>query len=586
MSDIEDQLLELAGGDESSDNEEPMDMSRENSRSPSPAPSKAKKDTPARESSSKKTPAKKTKRARSDDGSEDEGEASSVPPSPSSQQSVPMDESDSDDDSFQNKSRSDDEGIKYPIEGLFKDYEDKETIMKLVEIERETILAERREENERIRQNRMLKQLKANQDKDNKKRKASAADLEDAQRKPARVRTKAGETSEKMDSLRRAREERSNRKEQRERENDRRKQRSPSYRRSPGGDDESDIDWDRPKHKSRSPEIKESPPAELRDIERARVGRSGFASVCYTPGFEQALTGCFVRINIGPDPVTRQDVYRMAVIKGFTQKAAYAMPSSSGQQMVVESYVKAAHGKAVREWPFIMCSDSGFTEAEWNRYKTVCVAEGGTIPTKDQMRKKVDDINKLINHVWTEEELTAKFKKQNGLRNKYSGLERDDLLRQLQVAQRKEDDELARQIQEKLDNLEVPKLAFKTSLSPPKKVTSKAPTQQEKLARLNLQNRKINAEEVRKAQRLERQKSRQYDAKLQRGNSNGQDKSKNGTPAPGASTPADESGTKDLAHIAKLKLQSEEKSRIPTIHQPITEDDIIGAMDLDIDVEI
>lgn len=75
MSDIEDQLLELAGGDESSDNEEPMDMSREDSRSPSPAPSKDKKDTPARDGSSKKTPAKKTKRARSDDGSEDEGEA-------------------------------------------------------------------------------------------------------------------------------------------------------------------------------------------------------------------------------------------------------------------------------------------------------------------------------------------------------------------------------------------------------------------------------------------------------------------------------------------------------------------------------
>lgn len=228
-----------------------------------------------------------------------------------------MDESDSDDDSVQGKSRGDDEGNQYPVDGLFRDYDEKEQIMGMREIEREQILAERREENERIRQNRMLRQLKVNQDKDNKKRKASAADLEDAQRKPARIRTKAGETSEKMDTLRRAREERSSRKEQRERENDRRKQRSPSYRRSAGGDDgDSDIDWDRPKHKSRTPEIKESPPADLRDIERARVGRSGFASVCYTPGFEQALTGCFVRINIGPDPVTRQDVYRMAVIKG------------------------------------------------------------------------------------------------------------------------------------------------------------------------------------------------------------------------------------------------------------------------------
>jgi len=232
-----------------------------------------------------------------------------------------MDESDSDDESTQGKPRGDDDGNQYPVDGLFRDYDEKEQIMGMREIEREQILADRREENERIRQNRMLRQLKVNQDKDNKKRKASAADLEDVQRKPARIRTKAGETSEKMDTLRRAREERSTRKEQRERENDRRKQRSPSYRRSSRGDDgDSDVDWagrNQSRNKSRTPEIKESPPAELRDIERARVGRSGFAAVCYTPGFEEAITGCFVRINIGPDPQTRQDVYRMAMIKGI-----------------------------------------------------------------------------------------------------------------------------------------------------------------------------------------------------------------------------------------------------------------------------
>ena len=77
MSDIEDQLLELAGGDESSDNEEePMEMGREDSRSPSPAPSQDKRESPARGGATKKTPVKKAKnRSRSEDGSEDEGEA-------------------------------------------------------------------------------------------------------------------------------------------------------------------------------------------------------------------------------------------------------------------------------------------------------------------------------------------------------------------------------------------------------------------------------------------------------------------------------------------------------------------------------
>lgn len=38
------------------------------------------------------------------------------------------------------------------------------------------------------------------------------------------------------------------------------------------------------------------------------------------------------------------------------------MPNRQGKQIVVETYVKAAHGKAQREWPFIACSDSPFTE--------------------------------------------------------------------------------------------------------------------------------------------------------------------------------------------------------------------------------
>jgi len=30
--------------------------------------------------------------------------------------------------------------------------------------------------------------------------------------------------------------------------------------------------------------------------------------------------------------------------------------------MVVDTYVKAAHGKAQRDWPFISCSNNKFTE--------------------------------------------------------------------------------------------------------------------------------------------------------------------------------------------------------------------------------
>jgi len=264
-----------------------------------------------------------------------------------------MDESDSDSDAPQARAHAAaaDDDNPYPVEGLFKSLEEKARIMSMREIEREQILAERREENERIRQNRMLRQLKVNQEKEkekdmSKKRKAADLDGDDDGggddnnlhagrrtdlRKSSRARTRADQSSDKMDSLRRAREERTSRKEARERENDRRRRdrdRSESsygrsrsrsrdrYNRRPSSRDSDDYRRSKSRNKSRSPEPRESPPAEMRDIERVRVGRSRFADYCFHPLFEQAMIGCFVRINIGPDPATRLEVYRMAVIKG------------------------------------------------------------------------------------------------------------------------------------------------------------------------------------------------------------------------------------------------------------------------------
>lgn len=296
-----------------------------------------------------------------------------------------MDESDSDDDAPQTKSRGDDDNInKYPVDGLFISHAEKGEIMNMREIEREQKIAERREEIEKIRQNIVLRRLVENSQGD-KKRKAAAADLDESRSKNSRPRKSGDEPPAKIDSLRKAREERHNRIQQREAENDRRKRRSPSYnRRSASRDsrDGSEVEWaDEKKHRSRTPEHQETPEADLRDVERIRVGRSRFAEVCFYPGFEEAITGCYVRINIGVDrdnPLAG-DVYRMAVIKGkgisvstlanmvltmtgFETGKAYAIPNRQGKQIVVEGYVKAAHGKAQRSWPFIACSDGAFTE--------------------------------------------------------------------------------------------------------------------------------------------------------------------------------------------------------------------------------
>jgi RNA polymerase-associated protein RTF1 len=241
-----------------------------------------------------------------------------------------MDQSDSESDA--DPALYDDDGDRYPLEGKFRNAADKAEIMALPEINREEILADRAQEVERDRQNRALRQLLSNREaetkKQDKKRKAGVADLEENQRKTSRQRTKlgggkVGEASTGIDSLKRARAEKNDRQrrrdEDKERNKDRRAVRDEEYS-DADADGDSEVEWDDPKaktKKSNSPDYRDAEPAGLHDIERVRVGRSRFAMVCFYPGFDDAITGCFVRISVGIDKESSQNIYRMALIKGM-----------------------------------------------------------------------------------------------------------------------------------------------------------------------------------------------------------------------------------------------------------------------------
>ena len=214
-----------------------------------------------------------------------------------------MDESDSDADAGD----ADDDEI-YPVDGLFRSEKEKHEIMAMREVEREQIMADRAAEVESQKRKRQLRQMVAEDTAKAKKRSAAKADLDDEPRTKSRQRTGKGETA--MDSLRRARAERQKRREDHER---RRDTYSPRRDSPEAESDEDDY------RRSRTPEKEEEeqPAAELRDYDRVRLGRNEFAQVCFTPGFEPAITGCFIRIALGPHPDTGLEQYRMAVIKGM-----------------------------------------------------------------------------------------------------------------------------------------------------------------------------------------------------------------------------------------------------------------------------
>jgi RNA polymerase-associated protein RTF1 len=225
-----------------------------------------------------------------------------------------MDESDSDDSPHDADDVADEDNL-YPLEGKFRDAKDRANIMGMTQLEREEILAEREEEQARKKRDMQLRSLLENKDreaeKSQKKRKAGAAELDDAQRKTIRPKTKRDEA---LQSYTRQREQA--REDTRRRQQDRsfRRSRSNSSRRSvsPHSSQRGDSEEDFGRSKVRVPEPEV--PAELSDFQRVRVSRDNFAKVCFYPTFQKSMVGCYARVCVGQEK-PGVNTYRMARIE-------------------------------------------------------------------------------------------------------------------------------------------------------------------------------------------------------------------------------------------------------------------------------
>ncbi|KAL8828348.1 MAG: hypothetical protein Q9170_006641 [Blastenia crenularia] len=641
MADLDAELLALAGGDSSDDeSSKAVDSTANKARAPtsSPEPSHDNKTSSSRRGIAQKGSSKaaggashsrKTKKHDSE-----EGEAvrlftpsfsSSMPSSPNSLQSAPMSESESD-----SSPAMDEGGTDFPIDGKFKSEKDRAEIMALSEIQRESILAERAQQRERELQNEHLRRLVASKKKEaeaaeSKKRKADTADLEDRQRKSSRQKTalggrKAGETSGAIEAYKRQREEKGIRDEQRKRDGQERRDRKArgsieDVYSDADADGESEVDWSEVRIHADESRRRDEQPADQRDFERVRIGRDNFAKVCFYPGFDEAIKDCYVRVSIGENRATREPIYRMAKIIAFEDGRPYAMEGVNHKNFVTTQYAKLAIGKSTRVMPFLACSTSKFTEEDLNEYKNQMLANDQPLPTKPTLISKINDINKLINHQFTDQEIQQKLERSGVLQQRFATIERAALVDRRRKAEARGDEAAVAKCNEAIAELDGPKLAFGTSLykEPPK---SAGPTQQERLAELNRANRKANTEEVRKAQRAERRADAVNRRAIERGEAVANpfarvktrprttwdaDGERLAPPKPAAKGVDDlfESGSKDNSRAGsrastpmqsggvKVPQQAQEKvNGLPKVGRRNVDDDIIGAMDLEIDIDI
>lgn len=244
------------------------------------------------------------------------------------------------------------------------------------------------------------------------------------------------------------------------------------------------------------------------------------------------------------------------------------------------------------------------------------------LPTKRFLISKIDDINKLLSHQFTEEEIQEKLKRSGVLQNKFASLERASIVVRRKAAEDRGDEAAIAKLDAELAALDGPKLAFGTSLRKLLPKSEAAPpglSQQERLALVNRANRKANTQDVRKAQVMERKQEALARLAVERGEaiqnpfarvktraktyhdakgdslavpsgeiddaSYSQDNSRAGTPLTPAraKTPLQDGTPKR----SETPLHAGEKiSGLPRIGKRNMDDDVFAAMDFGIEIDI
>lgn len=459
-----------------------------------------------------------------------------------------MDESDSDTSPGDVGDTGDHDNL-YPLEGKYRDAADRAQIMGMSQLERESILADRNEEQTERRKLKHLGHLVSVTDRANdklkNKRKASTADFDDDDRKSARPRTKR---SDALESYTRQRE---HVREEKSRRANRVSGARRSHSRSRGDSSERDADGEsdedygsRSKVRAPEPEI----PAELHDIQRIKVGRSNFAKVCFYPGFDETMIGCFSRVAVGQRTPGINN-YRLARITGFKTGKPYFM-EIPGSPFYTDQYVILATGKLEKDWPFTHCSDSKVTEEEFKEWREPRnpegQIEGAQFLSRSTCNSKCDSINRLINHRFTNEELSKKLEKQHKYR---------DLLTQSQ-----------------------PKVSLQR--------TASVNEQQNSLRLLNEKNRKENSENIRRA--LVAEKNRQRANARAKELAASQQKKEQMLAVPKSDDAGLFSEGSDISRTATPVPNAPPKKQkvgIPKFTKMSVDDDVIGSMDLGIDID-
>lgn len=418
---------------------------------------------------------------------------------PDSKKRKKLDESDVDfDDDDDNLAENDDATAAadlvnpYPLEGKYRDEQDRENLLNMDEMKREEILFERSQEMESYNEKIYLQQRMKQQ---------AAQESPRATRSSKRNKTSAKTTSklDKLSELRKQREQKQRRMDgdfDDEEEEDEAEDDLDDEIADLGGyeddyEDEEEVKWGsgRSKFAPRS-----YVRASLDDINKIVVGRSMLTKYCYYNGFNETILDCFTKVNVGVDRATRQPLYRMVRVddvKSLPQKPY----SVAGSQ--IDLYLTVTQNKnQTKEFPLTVFSDSPISPQELDRYKIELEKTGEELPYVDDVNEKHELLQHLMTRGLSDKDVNEMIERKQKLLANVGGynavFEKSKLLDLLKIAKQEGNTSQAESLQVKLTALENT-LASQTN-------TNNTSESLNTMSKVNERNRRLNQKNIRKAE--------------------------------------------------------------------------------------
>lgn len=397
----------------------------------------------------------------------------------------------------------------YPLEGKYKDEADREALDNMDEMEREQILFERMQEMDKYRERKYLQERMKQQQQQQK----NVVGRIEPTRSSGRSKTGLKPAKkDKLTELRKQRAQHSKRKSRREadyaegsEDEEDEDDKEPEEEEEEDDDEEGfeedyydDYDgtvaWGGPSKvkKKRSTEL-----AKLEDINRIKVGRTILTQYCFHSGFEDTIVDTFGKINLGMDRSTRQPIYRMVKIIDVKSRPerAYKLGHSNFDIFLTVNQNKDQK----KDFPMSIFSDSPINQDEFDRYLKELNKTDEVIEFLDDVNSKFDELTKFYSKGLTDKDINdmiarkQKIQEKKGNISMYDAVNRKtNLLDRLKIAKQQGNLEKVQEIIEKLKDIDEI-LESQTSNQP----TSKSLNT---MTLVNERNRKLNSTNIRKAE--------------------------------------------------------------------------------------